>query len=184
MSKQKTSKLDPFAERLIAWFTPVDKGGDGFTLRQAQDELRKDGCSVSLQRLSEWWERQQAEMAEAALLQQIATGAELHRKVKTQFATDAPPELQTLIDLHRVLIMQLSAQAATNPKMLELADRSMRTVMDYFSGQTKAKLEDRKLNLSERRVVLMEKQLKEVKVVAESTLSAEQQRQRLKEILK
>jgi len=179
MSKGKKSKLDPFIERLDVWF-----GVEKKTLAEVQARLALDGCVVSVQRLSEWWEQRQSELAEEKLLQQITTGAALHKKVKEQFAQDAPPELQTLIDLHRVLIMQLSSQAVSSPKMLELADRSMRTVMDYFSGQTKAAFEREKIELQKRRVTILEKQLKEVKEVAESTMTPEEQRARLKEILK
>jgi hypothetical protein len=151
MSKPIASKLDPFAERLDHWF-----GTERQTLQYVQEQLAQDGCSVALDTLSRWWQRRQSQLAEDQLLAQITTGAALHKRVKEQFATDAPPELQTLIDLHRVLIMQFSTQAATSPKMLELADRSMRTVMDYFSGQTKAALEREKLSLGSRRVKLLE----------------------------
>src|ERR1017187_9260173 len=75
MSKQKPSKLDPFAERLTQWFTPKDKGGDGLTLAAAQAQLKLDGCSVSPARLSLWWAARQQEFLRDTLLGQIASGA-------------------------------------------------------------------------------------------------------------
>lgn len=57
----------------------------------------------------------------------------------------------------------------------DLADRSART---------KAAQKERDQELAERRVKVLEARLKEVEEVAESTLSPEEQRARLKEILK
>ena len=162
MSKAKKSKLDPFIERLDVWF-----GIENKSLAEVQAQLKLDGCVVSVQRLSEWWERRQSELAESKLLAQITSGAALHSKVKTQFAKDAPPELQTLIDLHRVLIMQLSTHAASNPKMLELADRSMRTVMDYFSGQTRFAIEKQKLEQGDRRIKVLETKMQRAQEIIE-----------------
>jgi hypothetical protein len=152
MSKAVQSKLDPFTASLDEWF-----GVQKLSLEEVREKLKEDGCSVSLSRLSRWWEARQTVLAEEKLLNQIATGARTHAAVVKQFGENPPPELQTLIDLHRVLIMQLSTAGAANPKMLELADRCMRTVMDYISGQTKATLENRKLELGERRVTILER---------------------------
>src|SRR4051812_19871189 len=133
MSKSKPSKLDAFTERLDAWF-----GEEKKTLTEVQAQLKLDGCSVSRSRLSEWWEHRQSELAEAKLLGLIATGASQVKAVEKQFSQHAAPELETLIKLHRVLILQLSTQGATNPDMLKMADGCMRTVMEFVSGQTKA----------------------------------------------
>lgn len=144
MSKATPSKLDPFAERLDEWF-----GVEKKTLKEVQAQLALDGCSVSLSRLSEWWEARTQEKAEARLLSQIASGAEQVVAVRKHFAQNAPPQLEMLIDLHRVLVMQMSTQAAANPDLIKLADQALRTVMEYVSGQTKARLKERELALAE-----------------------------------
>ena len=149
MSKEKKSKLDPFAERLTQWFTPKDKGGDGLTLEQAQEQLALDGCKISTGRLSTWWESQQQEQLQVKLLGQIASGAQQCRAVEKQFGSNPAPELETLIKLHRVLILQLSTQGNANPEFLKLADQLMRTAMEFVSGQTKAAHKERELNLAE-----------------------------------
>lgn len=144
MSKSQKSKLDPFAERLDEWL-----GLEKRTLADVQAALAQDGCSVSLSRLSVWWEARQQELAEQRLLSEIVNGAERVKKVRTEFSENAPPDLQMLIDLHRVLILQMSTQAASNPDLIKLADQGLRTVMEFVTAQTRAKHKDRELALAE-----------------------------------
>lgn len=149
MSKAKESKLDPFAERLDEWF-----GVEKKTLKEVQAQLALDGCSVSLSRLSEWWEARTQQKAEERLLSQIASGAQQCKEVERQFASNAAPELDTLIKLHRTLVLQMSTHAAADPRMLKLADASLRTVMEFVSGQTKAHHKERELAIAEVRLRL------------------------------
>lgn len=121
------------------------------------------------------------------MLSQIASGARQHHEVQKSFEKNPAPELETLIKLHRVLIMQLSTQAVEDPELLKLTDQLTRTVMEFISGQTKHGLEQQKISLAERRVSLLEKKaaaFDAAKEVFTSTLSPEEQRQRLKEILR
>ena len=129
--KQKTSKLDAYAERLTEWFTPVDQGGKGMTLDQAREQLRLDGCSVSCSRLSEWWSNQQTLRMQDRLLSQIASGARQCREVEQALGKNGAPEMDTLIKLHRVLILKLSTEGSTNPEMLELVNRMMKPVVAF-----------------------------------------------------
>jgi hypothetical protein len=156
MSKQKNSKLDPFAERLDQWFTPKAKGGDGFTLAQAQEQLRLDGCSVSTSRLGDWWEQRQSQKAQAAILSDIATAGRMNKELDKAFAKNPAPEIERLIQVTKTLILSLQIQGRADPRLLSLATVMQQTVLNYLSGVTKAKLEDRKLGLQERRVKLLE----------------------------
>jgi hypothetical protein len=144
MSKSVQSKLDRFTASLDEWF-----GIQKLSLEDVQKKLLEDGCSVSLSRLSRWWERRQEVLAQEKLLQQIATGAKQCKEMKEAFAEHPAPELETIMSLHRVLIMQLSTQSMANPALLEMADRLTRTVLEFVSGQTRAKQKERELSLAE-----------------------------------
>jgi hypothetical protein len=81
------------------------------------------------------------------LLQQIATGAQQCKEVEEQFGENPAPELETLIKLHRVLIMKLSTQASADPgSMMETLFFAMKPVMDFAKLQDKAK--DREFAIS------------------------------------
>lgn len=154
--KDKPSKLDPFAERLDDLLTPKERGGMGQTLQEAQAQLLADGCSISLGRLSEWWSARQNRRLQEQLLGRIASGARQCKEVETQFGENPAPALDTLIKLHRVLVLQLSTQASVDPKLIAKADMMLRTVMEFQAGQTKAELEKQKLGIAERRVTVLE----------------------------
>ena len=125
MSKQRASKLDPHAERLEEWF------GAGVTLEEAQRRLRELGCVVSRSRLGDWWQGRMQARQQEALLRQIATGARQHQEVLSEFARHPAPELETIIALHRVLILKLSTQANTDPDLLDLIGRLMKPVLEH-----------------------------------------------------
>lgn len=123
--KQKPSKLDAYAGRLEEWFL------QGKSLAEAREQLKLDGVSVSLSRLSVWWQQRQSAKAEEQLLAQIASGARQCKEVEAAFAEHPAPELDTIIRLHRVLIMKLSTQAHADPSLLELVARLTKPTMEY-----------------------------------------------------
>ncbi len=130
--KLQKSKLDPYSEQLEQWF-----GEEKITLEAAKARLGAQGCSVSLQRLSDWWAaRQQARMQDR-LLGQIVSGNQHCEQIEKQFSKNAAPGLETLIKLHRVLILQLSTQASADPALLELVSAAMKPVMEFAKLQTK-----------------------------------------------
>lgn len=130
--KAKASKLDPYAERLQEWFL------EGKTLFEAQEQLRLDGCQVSLGRLSEWWEARQSWIQGEQLIKQITSGANQCREVRAAFGEHPAPELETIIKLHRVLAMQFATKANVDPKMMEQAERATKMALEF------AKLEEKR----------------------------------------
>jgi DNA-binding phage protein len=148
--KARPSKLDQYAEQLQAL------QDENKTLAQIQEWLKGEGVTVSIGRLSEFLQQQRQARLQSRLLDKIASGAQQAREVEKQFGDNPPPELDTLIKLHRVLILQLSTQAQADPRLITLVNNSMRTVMEWLSGRTKAELEKEKLGLQERRVKLLE----------------------------
>lgn len=131
MAKQKQSKLDQHADRLTEWFLA------GKTLKEAQEQLRLDGCVVSLSRLSDWWSARQRARQEESLLGQIASGARQCQAVEQAFGSNPPPELETIIKLQRVLIMKLSVAANADPELIELVARLTKPTMEYAKLQEK-----------------------------------------------
>ena len=126
MSKKQPSKLDQFAERLDQWF-----GIEKKTILEVQQQLKLDGCTVSTGRLSQWWSQRSSQLMQDKLLAQISTGANACKKVETEFAKNPAPELETLIKLHRVLVMKLSTEGNVNPELLELVASLMKPVMEF-----------------------------------------------------
>jgi len=51
--------------------------------------------------------------------------------VEEEFGNHPPPELETLIKLHRVIILQLSAQMNSNPDAVRWVTALMKPVMDW-----------------------------------------------------
>lgn len=133
MSKERQSKLDPHTEELEQWF-----GEEKLTLWQASERLReRHKLEVSPSRLSDWWERRQQRRLHDQLLGRISSGARAAKEIEKQFAKDAPPELETLIKLHRVLIMNLAVKADTQPELIELVTSAMKPVLEWVKVQEK-----------------------------------------------
>jgi hypothetical protein len=129
--KDRPSKLDAHAADLDEMFSSPEEGGRGLTLDQAREELRLDGVSVSCSALSVWWaNRRQAKLQER-LLGQIASGARQVAEVEKAFAGHNAPEIETLVKLHRVLILKLSTQGNADPELLELVNRMMKPVVQF-----------------------------------------------------
>ena len=174
MPKEKKSKLDPHSAELEAWFD------DKVTLQEACGRLlERYKLSVSPSLLSDWWEKRQQQRLQDRVLDRISSGAAAVKQVEKQFAKDAPPEVETLIKLHRVLIMQLSLQATANPELLKTASDCMKPVMAYLKVQEQRA--DR--GLEERRLAILEqkaKQAEEAEVVtSDKKLSPEEKQTRL-----
>ncbi len=130
--KARPSKLDPFAERLTEMLLA------GKSLAEAQEQLRQDGCSVSLGRLSRWWADHQATLAEEQMLRDIATGAAQCQAVSAAFERHPAPELSMIIAQHRVLAMQFATRAHVDGSMIEMSERATKMALEF------AKLEEKR----------------------------------------
>lgn len=124
--KDMPSKLDAFSERLDEWF-----GIEKKTLKAVQEQLRLDGCVVSLSRLSDWWSKRQQRNQEQMLLAQIANGARACKEVELSLEKHGGVELETLIKLQRVLILKFSTEGNVDAEKLELVQRMLREVQKF-----------------------------------------------------
>lgn len=141
--KSKPSKLDQFAEKLDEW--ELKK----FTLDQIAGELHELGCDVSCSRLSNYLASRREQRLQEHLFTTIATGGRMQKELAAAYAKNPAPEIQQLIEVSKTLIMSLQVQGAANPEWLKLANAMQQTVLNYLSGETRAKLEARKIELSE-----------------------------------
>ena len=73
------------------------------------------------------------------LLAQIGEGARHCRAIEAEFGKNPPPELETLIKLHRVMVLQLSSKEETERETIGLVTALMRPVMEWARLQEKRK---------------------------------------------
>ena len=149
--KARESKLDVHAASL------ADMEAQKKTLDEMLAWLREEGVTCSASTLSRFLEGQRQARLQERLLAQIASGARQVQDVEKQFGKNPAPELETLVKLHRVLIMQLSTLGTADPEFLKLADTMLRTAMDFTSGKTKAAQKEIELGQGERKLTLQEK---------------------------
>ncbi len=97
----------------------------------AAETRPEDPAPEDLQRLQE------------TLLEQIAQGATVCREIESQLRKHSAPELETIIKLHRVLVLKLSAESRAAPELLHLVATLMKPVMDWARLEEKRK--DREL---------------------------------------
>lgn len=181
MPKQPKSKLDQHAATLL------DMDAQKKTLAEMLAWLREEGVTCSASTLSRFLESQRQEQLEKQLLARISSGARQVEEMEKEFRKNPAPELETIIKLHRVLSLQLATQSQANPELIKLADQLTRTALEYTSGKTKAAQKEIELKQSERKLQILEKKaaaFDQAKEVISSKLSPEEQKKRLKEILK
>jgi len=82
------------------------------------------------------------EAGQETVLDQIAQGARLCGEIEGQFGKNPPPELETLLKLHRVLILKFSLEANASQDLLRLVRDLMKPVMDWAQLQEKRKLRE------------------------------------------
>jgi hypothetical protein len=76
------------------------------------------------------------------LLEQIAEGGKLCQEIESQLRQHPSPELETIIKLHRVLVLSLSAEAQAMPERFHLVSALMRPVMEWARLEEKRKVRE------------------------------------------
>jgi hypothetical protein len=89
--------------------------------------LEKSAQEVALEEDREW------------LLAQIGEGARHCKAIEAEFGKNAAPELETLIQLHRVMVLQLIGKGKTARETIGLVTALMRPVMEWARLQEKRK---------------------------------------------
>ncbi len=73
------------------------------------------------------------------LLAQLAEAARQCQELEAQFGRHPAPELETIIKLHRVLVLNLSLEAEQAPELLKLVKDLMKPIMDWAQLQEKSR---------------------------------------------
>ena len=178
--KSRPNKLDPFAGRLKEW------AAEGKTLQQMREALRSDGCSCSLSSLSDYLARQRQAAQEQEMFGLIASGGRMNKELDAAFASNPAPGIERLIEISKSLVMSLQVQGMANPDNLRLANSMQQTVLNFLSGETRARIETRKLEQGERKLAILEAKAAlgdSAKGVLEDTaLNEEQRSARMREL--
>ena len=149
MEERKHPKLDPFAERLEKWLMPEDADGEGVSVAEGVERLRKEGCETTPEELSDWWKQR----LEQIILSGIAGAAGKIKMIEAAFAKYPAPELDILLKLYRVWILNVLDMSKLpgkfQPDYLNLADRLTKTLLGYAGSQKRAELKERELALAE-----------------------------------
>lgn len=184
--KARESKLDPHAEKLVAWFTAKKEGGEGLTLLQAQNRLLELGLKVSINTLSCWWQQHQQSRLRDKMLSDIASGAQFNRQLEKSLGDNPPPELQTLIKLIRTLVAQLALNGSADGEALKLVGSLTSLVLDHDKSRANYTLKEKDLEIKERRIVLLEQKAAQADqakaTLGDAALSEEEKAQRIRQI--
>lgn len=148
-------------------------------VQAAEMATKEFGLAISKSAVARWFHRDDQEL----ILGTIASGAAMNREITSAYEKNPAPDMATLVSLIKTLVMTLSVRGAADPSMLELANQLFKSSLDYLKEQGRS--EDRKLE-REKYELLKKKaeQADAARDVIESTLSPEEQRRRLREILK
>lgn len=73
------------------------------------------------------------------LLAQLVEAARQCQELERQFGQYPAPELETIIKLHRALVLNLSLQADQAPELLKLVKDLMKPIMDWAQLQEKTR---------------------------------------------
>ena len=84
---------------------------------------------------------EEGQWLQECLLQRIAESAQLCREIENQLRQYPAPELETIIQLYRMLILKFGAQLQATPELLEFVTTLMKPVMDW--AHIEEKREDR-----------------------------------------
>jgi hypothetical protein len=175
-TKKRASKLDQYATVL------AEMEAAGKTLVDMQAWLKQEGCTAALGSISAFLSHQRSQRLQSSLLQQIASGAQQCKEVEKQFGSNPAPEVDTLIKLHRVLILNLTTQGNANPELLDQVNALMKPVLDF----AKLNLKREELDLSKEKFehlkAMADKGERTDKVLSDAELTPEQRAQRIKEI--
>ncbi|NBV25383.1 MAG: hypothetical protein EBS05_26150, partial [Proteobacteria bacterium] len=180
--KIRASKLDHFAEQLREWDeqrVPISCiKPDADTMFKRLTDL---GCDTSVSRICRFLKNMRAADLRERLLDQITTAAQSCKEAEGRFRKAQPPGLNTLVKLHRVIIMQLATQSDTDPELIRLASGAMKPVLDY----AKLELRHKEFGLQQRKFALLKARAAkadQAEQVANSDLTPEEKQRKMREI--
>lgn len=147
--KMQRSKLDPYREQLLE----MDQKNIG--LAKMREWLKGQGVTAEKGTISSFLSKQRQRSREEFWLGHIYHGAQQCKEVEAAFANNPAPAMDTLIKMHRVLIMDLMTkkkkkeQERTGMDRIKLSNQLTKTVLNCMAVKTRTELKEREMNLAE-----------------------------------
>ena len=136
MKESATGKLGPFVARLEQWF-----GAEQLPVPEAQRRLKTLGCDVPLNVLTEWRRTREQRALQKQFFSMLKEAGQQCRAIEEEFGRLPAPELETLIKVHRSMVLKLSMQANLTPEALVMVSTLMKPVLEW--GRLEEKRRDR-----------------------------------------
>ncbi len=96
-----------------------------------KSRLRKPAPEGRPSRRHEPEEELSPEEQQKRLLDRLAQGAALCKEVEASLKNEPSPEMETILRLHRILVLKLSAEAQGAPELLRLANVLMKPLLEW-----------------------------------------------------
>jgi hypothetical protein len=149
--KAQRSKLDPYLGQL----QEMERQNKGVSEMVAW--LKTQGFDAKRSTVSDFLAKQRDRQREESWLRLIYSGAQQCKEVEATFAENPAPAVETLIKMHRVLIMKLMTKEKKKgePDMerIKLSNQLTKTVLGCMAARTRTELKERELDLAEAKAV-------------------------------
>jgi hypothetical protein len=144
MTKEKSSRLDPFEDTLFAMAAAKK------TLVEMKQWLSARGVTISFQAISLFLISRRERRRQAETLRQIAAGLEPVAQAHAAFQTDPEPDLDTLIKLSRIIVFEHTIKLAAPPGPDRPSPKITNLILRYLAHQNKWETRKREIDLAER----------------------------------
>lgn len=143
--KTVKSRLAPYTDELLKM------DADNKTLAEICAWLKARKVTCSLSNVQQFLASRRGQRKRESTLGHLVRGVETGQEVQHLLVENPTPKIETIIRLFRMLSVQLSAEGAADPKLLQLANQLARTTFNFVSDQTRVGFAERKLVMAEQK---------------------------------
>jgi len=143
LRKRMPSKLGPFTEPLL------QMERENKTIDQMVDWLKERDVITVPSNLSHFLKRRRAEAERKELQEQLERRANKCQVFQEWFAKNPTPDLGTVMEIFKQLMMELGASKTVDPELVKLADKLAGTVIRFQNTQSREMYRTRKLVMEE-----------------------------------
>jgi hypothetical protein len=137
--KKRRSKLDPFTTELLQ----MDR--DKVTIAEMVDWLGKRDISTAPASLSEFLQSRREQQSLKLLPQKLDSRGEKLKVIRKWLASHTKPDLETLMEHLKMLIVDLGTEEALDPELVKLADKLAQTAIRFENDKSRATYRAHKL---------------------------------------
>jgi len=119
------------------------------TIDQMVAWLQERGVTTARSNLSHFLKRQREEAGRKALREQLTAKANKLNEVEEWLAKNPKPEPGMVMDIFKMQVLELAADAGMDPQRLKLADKLARTAMGFVNDQGRETYRTRRLAMEE-----------------------------------